>query len=670
MKKIITSFAMLAMLGLGSAQAQNGQFDSYFTTLPTEVGKGVVTSLNYNGQWTAIKGVAGSTLGGTSWGKYNNPWGGNGRVWIKCVGDNEYVMAGQGRWLIGFDEEDRSVTSPQGDYESQALHFKIFKDELSETPKYHFQSVDGQYWYRLEMTGDGNAKNTLYRTPTTDEEGNPIDDEYAWEIGTWKGVGFVRLDVKTWNDDPTGTNITKCEDGYYYSTMCYPYDIEVPAGNLFPDSTNVPEMVHGDKLVTAWALGGYGDEITVTELKPGDIVKGGTCLMVRSSNQNVDMLIATGSEYVAQPSEETLFTGYYCEAPLDENFYMSIQDGYPKFQRGIIKDDVNFPGDPSATRQVAANLGFIISDMDNRDFLEYRFDFENNTLMGYENPDYQRIAQVKFAKWLKPENMGGPFQIDSTKVEHLQALLDDFVGDKTLEEYNALAAEFLKNVVKPDMAFTAVKNAGGQYMGDREQVSNNQFGMYADFNTPNGANARAFLKKVDDDHYQLGFNGLYVQAPVAGEQVEKGETPVDFEVIVTEPGKIAFVKDGIALSKNGTLNGAALETDEETGDYVFGNATLWTIDTNYSGFIKTDANTQFEGMRYGTVCAPYAVTANNEIDPDATLYTLLYNDNDELVMTEVDHLEAGQPGIVMGTNSPVQLTPGAKLELVLPVVML
>ena len=654
MKKV-TSLAMMAMLSLGTAWAQNGQFDPYFTTLPTEVGKGVVTSLNYNGQWTAIKGVAGSTLGGTSWGKYNNPWGGNGRVWIKCVADGQYVMAGQGRWLTGFDADDRSVTSEQGADESSALRFRIIKDEESEAPLYHFQSLDGQYWYRLEMTGDGNARNTLYRTPTTDDEGKPVADEYAWQIGTWKGVGFVRLDVKTWNDDPTGTNITKCEDGYYYSTMCYPYDLQIPDGNQFADGTAVPEMTQGDKLVTAWALAGEAQDITVTELHPGDIVKGGTCLMVRSTNQNVDLLIAPGSEYVAHPSEESLFTGYYCEAPLDENFYMSIQDGYPKFARGIIKDDVNFPDDPAATRQVAANLGFITSNRANRNYVEYRFDFENMTLQGYENPDYQRIAQVKFSKWLQPENVGGPFQIDPAKVYELQALLDAFIGDKTEEEYNALAAQFLSNVVRPELAFTAIKNVGGQYMGDRNQ-SDGQVGLYANFGTPNGANGRAYLKKVDDTHYQLGFNGYYVQAPVPGEQVEKAEYPVDFEVIVTEPGKVAFVKDGVALSKNTTLNGAALNRNEETGEYIFGNAVLWTIDTGYSDFIRSDANVQFDGMRYGTVCAPYALMADKEADPDATLYTILYNNDDDLVLSEVNKLEPGQPGVIMGANSPVKLT--------------
>lgn len=650
----LTAVALSAMFGLCSTWADNGQFDSYFTTLPTEPGKGVVTSLNYNGQWTAIKGVSGSTLGGTTWGKYNNPWGGNGRVWLKCVGNGEYIMAGQGRWLTGFDEENRSVTSAQGGDEAEALHFKIVKDEVSETPKYHFQSLDGRYWYRLEMTGDQNARNTLYRTPTTDDEGNPVADEYAWEIGTWKGVGFVRLDVKTWNDDPTGTNITKCEDGYYYSTMCYPYDLMIPDGNHFADGTDVPQMTQGDKLVTAWSLDGEAQNITVTELKPGDIVKGGTCLMVRASHQNVDLLIAPGSEYVANPSDESLFTGYYCEAPTDENFYMSIQDGYPKFERGIIKDDINFPDDPAASRQIATNLGFITANRANRSYLEYRFNFEDMTLKGYENKDFQSIAQVKFANWLKPENVGGPFQIDASKVDELQALLDAFVGDKTEEEYNELAAKFLACIVKPEQAFTSIKNAGGQYIGDRNQTD--KTGMYADFGTPNGANSRAYLKKVDDTHYQLGFNGLWLQAPVDGEQVGKGETPVNFEIVITEPGKFAIMAGGVALSKNGMLTGATVSRDDETGEYKFGNNTLWTIDTNYSDFVRADAKVQLDDMLYGTVCLPYAVKADNAADADAVLYTVVYNDNDDLVLTEVDHLEAGQPGVVTGTKSPVQLS--------------
>lgn len=654
MKKKVTSIALLAMLGLSSMQADNGQFDPYFTTLPTEVGKGVVTSLNYNGQWTAIKGVAGSTLAGTSWGKYNNPWGGNGRVWIKCVGDNEYIMAGQGRWLTGFDEENRSVTSNEGADESSALRFKIIKDEMSETPKYHFQSTDGRYWYRLEITGDQNAKNTLYRTPTTDEAGNPVADEYAWEIGTWKGVGFVRLDVKTWNDDPTGTNITKCDDGYYYSTMCYPYDLQIPEDNNFSDGTPVPEMTMGDKLVNAWALSGDATDVIVTELHPGDIVKGGTCLMVRSTNQNVDLLIAPNSEYVTAPSDEAIFVGYYGEPSMEENFYMSIQDGYPKFERGIIKDDVRFPGDPAASRQVAANVGYIVANRSNRAYREYRFDFDNMTLQGYENPDYSLKAQTKFGSWLKEENVGGPFQIDPDKCIELQAQLDAFVGDKSEEEYNELSQQFLANVVKPELAYTAIKNAGGQYMGDRTQTDRS--GMYADFGTPNGANGRAYLKKVDDTHYQLGFNGLYVQAPVAGEQVGKGETAVDFELIVTEPGKFALVKDGVALSKvSGRLDGTALSIDDETNEYVLGNDALWTIDTSYSDIVRADAKVQFDGMYYGPICVPYTVKPKTDVDANAVLYTIVYNDNDDLELTEVDQLEAGQPGIVAGSSNIVTL---------------
>lgn len=376
--------------------------------------------------------------------------------------------------------------------------------------------------------------------------------------------------------------------------------------------------------------------------------------MVRSSHQNVDLLIAPGSEYVARPSDESLFTGYYCESPTDENFYMSILDGYPKFERGIIKDDINFPDDPTASRQVAANLGFITANRANRGYLEYRFNFEDMTLQGYENKDYQSIAQVKFSNWLKPENMGGPFQIDPAHADELQTLLDAFVGDKTEEEYNALAASFLACIVKPEMAFTAIKNVGGQYIGDRNQTY--KTGMYADFGTPNGANSRAYMKKVDDTHYQVGFNGLYLQAPVAGEQVTKGETPATFEIIITEPGKFALMANEVALTKNGMLTGTTVAKDEETGEYKFGNNTLWTIDTNYSDVVRADAKIQFDGMQYGTVCLPYAVKADNSADPDAVLYTVMYNDNDDLVLTETDRLEAGQPGVVMGTNSPVQLT--------------
>lgn len=672
MIKKLTSIAMMAMLSLGSAWADNGEFDAYFKTLPTEQGKGVVTSLNYNNNWLAFLGAPGSTLGKCTWGRFNNPWGGNGRVWLECVDaeNSLYVLAGQGRYLGGFSDNGDgtalSITTLEGE-KDKALRFKVVEDET--TPgEYHFIYTDGageQWWIQAL----NNRTNSLGAKKAVEGEA----DASTWKLGTWQGVGFARLDVKTWDGAPEGGNaIKKCEDGYYYGTLCLPFDVQIPASNQFPDGTDVPSMQYGADIVNVWSFSGEGTDLQVHQLKAGDVVTAGNCILVRATATNVDFLIAPGSQYVDKPSEEQLFTGYYVEPPYDEVFHLHIDDGYPKFTRSKIQIDetygpityTGYDGNVNATteviekidggnRQIAVNIGYIVANRSNRPYLEYRFDFENNTIAAYENPDYQRMAQVKFASWLKPENVGGPFQINPADTTELRSLLTAFVGDKTEEEYNALAAEFLKHVVKPDQAFTAIKNAGGQYMGDRNQTD--KVGMYADFGTPNGANGRAYLKKVDDTHYQLGFNGLWLQAPVAGEQVEKGEEPATFEIIISEPGKFALINNEVALAKDGMLKGLALSKDEETGEYTFSNATLWTIDTGYSDIVRADANTQFEGLRYGTVCMPYAVKADNEKDQDAVLYTVLYNDDDDLVLTEVDQLEAGQPGIIAGSASPVQL---------------
>lgn len=683
MNRKLTSAALLALLSLGSASADNGQFDAYFSTLPTSEGQGVVTTLNYNNNWTAYLGTYGTSLGKATWGRFNNPWGGNGRVWLECVdaANSLYVLAGQGRYLGGFtdngDGTALSISTATGD-KAKALKFKVEADAVNPN-EYHFSYTDGngEKWWIQALN---NRINNLGAKKAVDPEtGEPTEDQSTWKLGTWKGVGFAQLDVKTWNGAPEGGSaIKKCEDGFYYGTLCLPFDVQVPAGNLFPDSTAVPEMTNGDKIAAVWQLAeNAAGELEVKPMEAGDIVKAGNCILVKATNTQVDFLIAPGSKYVDEADKESLFTGYYAEdAPLNQTeFHLHIDDGYPKFAKSTIVIDeeyenITYTGydgnvvaniaetdiikTPGGHRQIAVNIGYIVSNLSNRDFVEYRLDFENNTIQGYENKNYQRMAEVNFSKWLAPENVGGPFQINPADTLALRQVLNEFKGDKTLEDYNALTEEFLKHIVKPDFSFTAIKNNGGNYIGDRNQAD--KTGMYADFGTPNGANGRAYLKKVSDDQYTIGFNGTYVQAPVDGVQVEKGSEPVAFDVTFIAPNKFLLSKDGIYLSKNGMLQGMEWESEaEEDEEVVYPDAIVWNIDTNYSGFIKSDANVQFEDLRYGTVCAPYALEADNEADPDAAIYVVNYDADDNLKLEEVKTLAPGQAAVIVGQNSPVKL---------------
>lgn len=637
---MIKRFTSIAIMAVSCIFAFAQEVDlTPFRTLPTEKGKGVTTSLFNNNIWVAYKAAPGTSLGSATWAKFNNPWGGNGRVYLEnagkdAEGNDMYIIAGQGRFITDFGDDGRSIVGLKAD----AKPFSAVRD--MEGKLYFKDPVDNKFL----IADNGNTNNILMKSDA---------DATGWEVGTWKGVTFARLDVKPFDGDPGGVNIEKCADGYYYGTLYLPFATKVPNGNTLPNQE------HGDKAVKVWKLSGYADDIEVTELNPGDDVPAGTPILVRATGMNVDFPIVPTSEYVDQPAEESFFTGYYTVAPEGENFHLRISDGYPKFAKAAIITD---PESPNVIRQAAVNLGYILANNDNEDIVEYRFDFEKNTLTGYENPDYKRILENKYSDQL--HNAGTPFSINPADTASIIAEIAA-LDDPTEEEYNAIVEKISNSVYYPDEVYTAIKN--NQYAGDRAEATRK--GLYANFGTPNGANGRAYLKKVDESgsQYYLGFNGRYVQAPVVGEQPALGTEPVAFDLTVTEPGKFTLAYGDLALIDAGDLmqGGYLYVKDEDGNDVVdeddnktINSTAIWTVDNNYTGIIRADAKvnlTDVTGLYYSTVTLPYDVKADKTRDAEARLFLLLIDDDENLVLKEVETLKAGTPGIVAGSSNSIVL---------------
>lgn len=94
---------LVHVLGMSSARADNGTFDTYFTTLPKEESKGMVTTLYYREEggseiYLAFANALGSAYGKTTWIIFSNPWGAEGKLWLECAdaANSLYVLAAQG----------------------------------------------------------------------------------------------------------------------------------------------------------------------------------------------------------------------------------------------------------------------------------------------------------------------------------------------------------------------------------------------------------------------------------------------------------------------------------------------------------------------------------------------------------------------------------------------
>ena len=304
---------------------------------------------------------------------------------------------------------------------------------------------------------------------------------------------------------------------------------------------------------------------------------------------------------------------------------------------GIITNTEIVGEDEDAQYVTTTVLGLIMGAADiNQAFWEGGANSEDVPLV-MPAVKWDRLAERQLGNFLAENNVGGAFQIPADMVDGFKLKIAQV---KNEDDFNALREEMIASVAKPETFYGALKNS--QFMGDRNQTDGTK-GLYTNFNTPNGANGRAYLKKVDDNHYQLGFNGMYVQAPETGFQVAKGTEPVDFELTVVEPGKIAFSVDGVYLVAATTLQGGAL------GDNAY-----WTIDKAYNNIIRADVKYVVGDLRFGALTMPYAVKADKELDEYANLYTVAYN-GETLEMTKVDELPAGQAGIVAGSKSPVVL---------------
>lgn len=652
-----------------------------FQTLPTEVGKGVVTSLRDNSRWVAYKQAPGYNLGEATWAQFSNPWGGNGRVYLECAGQADdgnylYIIAGQGQFITGFD--DGTPRRPVVGLKAQAYKFEAEKEETIDAngaPKTILRFKDPASGLYLFADG-GNGNNILSLA---------AEDPNGWEIGTWRGVTFARLDVKPYNGDATGTAIKKCYDGYYYGTLCLPFAVIVPDGN---DTQKYPNIANGDKVVNVWKLSGYGDDIQVTPVATGETIPGGTPIFVRATGQNVDFPYDPTSTYVDVPPTDGVFSGFYTEAPEGEQFQLTIDAGYPKFERAnVLKDKNNTAaGHEGEMRQAAVNLGYIIANNDNDNILEYRFNFDDMTLKGYQNPDYKTMLEANYGTLLHQAGTE-PFGInpeDTTKlIADLAALGDDIDED----QYNAYLKEINNSYTQPDEVYLSLKNGGA--LGDRGETARK--GLFANFGTPNGANGRIYMKKVADGQYQVGVNGRWIQAPKAPEtgidentgneitetyQVDLGTDPVTFDVNVVAPGQITISKDDIALASGGDGNtivndetttnkggaaiGAPLYTEDADGNQQVNTAAIWSVNAGFTNRIRLDAadaaysfdvNDSTNVTRHlGTICEPYAIAPDLDADPSAQLYQVVYDADDNLQLNPVATLEAGEPGIISTTK--------------------
>ena len=663
------------------AQAQDL---SAFQTLPTETGKGIVTSLNDNNTWVAFKAAPGYNLGEATWAKFNNPWGGNGRVYLECTGQDaetgfyKYIIAGQGRFITGF-KEDGNKQRPTVGAKGQAREFLA---EYTEETDEATGVVDTILRFKDPATGlylyadNGNGNNILSLNET---------DAKGWQIGTWRGVTFARLDVKPYNGDATGTAIKPCNDGYYYGTLYLPFAVIVPDSN---DTSKYPNIANGDKVVNVWKLGGYADEPEVTPAYAGDTIPGGTPILVRATGMNVDFPYIPTSTYVDRPSTESFFTGYYTEAPEGEQFQLTLDAGYPKFERANVmvdknNNDANHKGE---MRQAAVNIGYILANNDNDGILEYRFNFEDMTLKGYENPDYKLMLSNQYETLLHSAGTQ-PFSINPTDTTRLLSELANFPADATEDDYNNFIEEIKNSCQQPDEAYISLKN-GTQSIGDRGE--GNRKGLFSNFNTPNGANGRLYFKKVADNQYQVGVNGRWLQAPRDGEDVDNGDgtttyttyqvgletEPVTFDINVVGPGQITISKDDIAVAKGGndatvandetTTNkggiviGAPLYEEDENGNQAFNANAIWTVNEGFTGVLTLDARDasyQFHptdsttATRYlGTICEPAAIAPDLDADGSAQLYKVVYDADDNLELKAVQSLEAGEPGVISSTR--------------------
>lgn len=403
---------VMFILSVSTIKADNGQFDTYFTTLPKEEGKGVLTTLCYSEEggeniYLAFYEEPGTIYGMATWGRRNSPWGAVSRMWIECVDAAEelYILAAQGRYLSGIidngDGTGVSWASKPGD-KAAAMKFKAIenRDAQGIVTGYSFQTADGE-WY---MTGTDNRLNNLnfLRTTTTDEMGNTVSRKEGgeWKIGDWKGVGFVRLDLLMWNT-PSGGGPQPDKDGYYCGTICYPFDVQVPYGNCFSDGTPVPEMTYGDESLSVWTIGNTQEvdgSIKLMQLNSGDIVKAGQVAIIRAKNYMVELLVPAGANYAAMPVTEGMASGYYTQLASDGDFHLCWANGTDSRVLTFARTDIPLRGrhenisysgygkeveymsdevilDEFGYSHIWPNIGYIVADDSNAHIQEYRIDF-------------------------------------------------------------------------------------------------------------------------------------------------------------------------------------------------------------------------------------------------------------------------------------------------------
>lgn len=403
---------LVLVLGMSSARADNGTFDTYFTTLPKEEGKGVVTTLCYREEggeeiYLAFANAPGSAYGKTTWINFSNPWGAEGKLWLECAdaANSLYVLAAQGRYLCGVTDNGDGTgvaqTSMTGD-RAAAMRFKVVEKETADgTSSYTFVTEDGK-WYMLATNNRINNLNFL-STTVVDDEGNavPREDSGAWHIGTWKGVQFVRLAMRSWESASTAG--CDPEDGHYLGIHYLPFAVVMPDGNNYPDGTPVSYMSYGATPGTAWVVEGTstaGDGWILRALQPGDTVEAGRIILTRKELATVEFLIKPGGAYADMPQQQGALTGYYTEAPLHEAFHFQFLPNYtPRFVPSVITPNeiygsITYSGygssvvahtdvvgtNPEGYNSICTNIGYIAISEENAGVQEYRIDFDEGLI--------------------------------------------------------------------------------------------------------------------------------------------------------------------------------------------------------------------------------------------------------------------------------------------------
>lgn len=208
-----------------------------------------------------------------------------------------------------------------------------------------------------------------------------------------------------WNT-PSGGGPQPDEDGYYYGTICYPFDVTVPYGNSFSDGTPVPEMTHGDESLSVWTIGNTQEtdgSIKLMQLNPGDVVEAGQAAIIRAKHYMIELLIPANANYAAMPDTAGMASGYYTQLASNGDFHLSWINSLDSRVLAFTRTDIPLRGrhenisysgygkgvgytseeiivDEFGYSYIWPNIGYIVANDRNTHIQEYRIDFDEGLI--------------------------------------------------------------------------------------------------------------------------------------------------------------------------------------------------------------------------------------------------------------------------------------------------